>query len=58
MIIILMISTSASVTAQSPAITFSTPTATGELTVNARYNVTGISVQALIQYHDSSLWKR
>ena len=58
MIIILLIYTSASVTAQSPAITSSTPNATGELTVSARYNVTGISVQVLIQYHDSSLWKQ
>ena len=48
-------------TAQSPSITH-TPPPTGELTVGACHDVTGIvfclSVQTLIQYHDSSSWKQ
>ena len=58
-----VVSASASATAQSPSITHtSPPSPTGKLTVGACHDVTGIvfclSVQALIQYHDSSLWKQ
>ena len=53
---------SASATAQSPSITHTSPPTAGELTVGACHDVTGIvfclSVQALIQYHNSSLWKQ
>ena len=54
-----VVSVSASVTAQSSSIT---PPPTSELTVGTCKDVSGIvfclSVQALIQYHSSSLWNQ